>query len=134
MARRGGPRSGACSVLFSIFLTATAFAQAPGEVSGVVLADDASISWDAEPWAGFYNVCRGDIGALAAGPVARCHELAVPGTALGVPDEPEPGHASRAPVNRMMWRKALITTLIAGVFWGIAFWLIESDLLTLRGP
>ncbi len=51
-----------------------------------------------------------------------------------VPDEPEPGHASSAPENPMMWRKALITTLIAAVFWGIAFWLIESDLLTLRGP
>ena len=51
-----------------------------------------------------------------------------------VPDEPEPGHATSAPVNPMMWRKALITTVIAAVFWGIAFWLIESDLLTLRGP
>ncbi len=51
-----------------------------------------------------------------------------------VPDEPGPGHASSAPVNPMMWRKALITTVIAAVFWGIAFWLIESDMLTLRGP
>jgi predicted secreted protein len=49
-----------------------------------------------------------------------------------VPDNPEPGHATSAPQNPMMWRKALITTLIAAVLWGLAFWLIESDLLTLR--
>ena len=50
-----------------------------------------------------------------------------------VPDDPEPGHATSAPIKPMMWRKALITTLIAGVFWGIAYWLIESEWLTLRG-
>ena len=49
-----------------------------------------------------------------------------------VPENPEPGHATSAPQNPMMWRKALITTLIAAVLWGLAFWLIESDLLTLR--
>jgi predicted secreted protein len=51
-----------------------------------------------------------------------------------VPDNPEPGHATSAPQNPMMWRKALITTLIAGVLWGVAYWLIESEWLTLRGP
>ncbi len=51
-----------------------------------------------------------------------------------VPDEHEPGHATSAPAKPMMWRKALITTLIAAVFWGIAYWLIESELLTLREP
>ena len=51
-----------------------------------------------------------------------------------VPDEHEPGHATSAPAKPMMWRKALITTLIAAVFWGITYWLIESDLLTLREP
>ncbi len=51
-----------------------------------------------------------------------------------VPDEHEPGHATSAPAKPMMWRKALITTLIAIVFWGIAYWLIESELLTLREP
>ncbi len=51
-----------------------------------------------------------------------------------VPDEHEPGHATSAPAKPMMWRKVLITTLIASVFWGIAYWLIESELLTLREP
>jgi predicted secreted protein len=51
-----------------------------------------------------------------------------------VPDNPEPGHATSAPQNPMMWRKALVTTLIAAVLWGVAYWLIESDLLTLRAP
>ena len=49
-----------------------------------------------------------------------------------VPDNPEPGHATSAPQNPMMWRKALITTLIATVLWGVAYWLIESEWLTLR--
>ena len=51
-----------------------------------------------------------------------------------VPENPEPGHATSAPQNPMMWRKALITTLIAAVLWGIAYWLIESEWLTLRPP
>jgi len=51
-----------------------------------------------------------------------------------VPKIPEPGHATSAPQNPMMWRKALITTLIAAVLWGIAYWLIESEWLTLRPP
>ena len=51
-----------------------------------------------------------------------------------VPDEHEPGHATSAPAKPMMWRKTLITTLIAAVFWGITYWLIENDLLTLREP
>ncbi len=51
-----------------------------------------------------------------------------------VPDNPEPGHATSAPQNPMMWRKVLITTLISAVLWGVAYWLIESDWLTLRGP
>jgi predicted secreted protein len=51
-----------------------------------------------------------------------------------VPEIPEPGHATSAPQNPMMWRKALITTLISAVLWGIAYWLIESEWLSLRPP
>ena len=51
-----------------------------------------------------------------------------------VPENPEPGHATSAPQNPMMWRKALITTLISAVLWGIAYWLIESEWLSLRPP
>jgi len=51
-----------------------------------------------------------------------------------VPENPESGHATSAPQNPMMWRKVLITSLISAVLWGLAFWLIESDWLTLRPP
>jgi predicted secreted protein len=49
-------------------------------------------------------------------------------------EEPEPGHDAGAPANPMLWRKALITTVIAAVVWGIAYYLIDSELLSLRGP
>jgi predicted secreted protein len=53
-----------------------------------------------------------------------------------VPDEHEPGHATSAPERPMLWRKALITTVIAAVLWVAVFFLIESDLIPLRvvGP
>ncbi len=49
-----------------------------------------------------------------------------------VPDETEPGHASSAPDKPMLWRKALITTVIATLLWGVAYYLIESDLISFR--
>jgi predicted secreted protein len=49
-------------------------------------------------------------------------------------EEPKPGHDAGAPANPMLWRKALITTVIAAVVWGIAYYLIDSELLSLRGP
>ncbi len=51
-----------------------------------------------------------------------------------VPDEHEPGHATSAPSNPMLLRKALITTAISAVLWGVAYYLIESDLISFRGP
>lgn len=48
------------------------------------------------------------------------------------PDNPEQGHATSAPVKPMLWRKVIVTTLITCVLWGLAFWLIESDLISLR--
>ncbi len=48
------------------------------------------------------------------------------------PENPETGHATSAPVKPMLWRKVLVTTLITGVLWGIAYWLITSDLISLR--
>ncbi len=53
---------------------------------------------------------------------------------LRVPDEAEPGHASSAPEKPMLWRKAAITTAIATVLWGVAYYLIESDLISFRAP
>ncbi len=51
-----------------------------------------------------------------------------------VPDEHEPGHATSAPSNPMLLRKALITTAISAVLWSVAYYLIESDLISFRGP
>ena len=51
---------------------------------------------------------------------------------IRVPDEHEPGHATSAPSNPRLLRKALITTAIAAVLWGIAFYLIDSDLISFR--
>lgn len=49
-----------------------------------------------------------------------------------VPDQAEPGHAPSAPSNPMLWRKALITTIISAVVWVGAYYLIESDMLSFR--
>ncbi len=49
------------------------------------------------------------------------------------PDEPEPGHATSAPLRPRLGLKAAVTTGIAVVLWGIAFWVIESDLVSFRG-
>ena len=51
---------------------------------------------------------------------------------IRVPDDHEPGHATSAPSNPMLLRKVLITTAIATVFWLIAYYLIESDLISFR--
>lgn len=51
-----------------------------------------------------------------------------------VPDEHEPGHATSAPEKPLLGRKFLITTAIATVLWVIAYTVIESGLLSFRGP
>jgi predicted secreted protein len=51
-----------------------------------------------------------------------------------VPDEHEPGHASSAPERPMLWRKALITTVIAAVIWLGVYFVVDSELISLRGP
>ena len=47
---------------------------------------------------------------------------------------PEEGHAASAPVAPKLWRKALITTLITALLWGIVFVIVEFDLVTFRAP
>ena len=49
-----------------------------------------------------------------------------------VPDEQETGHATSAPSRPQLGRKALITTAIAVAFWLVAYYLIESDLISFR--
>lgn len=46
-------------------------------------------------------------------------------------DEPEVGHATSAPRNPMLWRKALVTTLIAGVLWGVFYYVVSEGLISL---
>ncbi|RMD62944.1 MAG: DUF1467 family protein [Alphaproteobacteria bacterium] len=49
-----------------------------------------------------------------------------------VPDNPEPGHATSAPERPMLWRKALVTSVIAGILWLIVYWIVTSDLISVR--
>ena len=47
------------------------------------------------------------------------------------PDAIEPGHATSAPAKPMLWRKAVITTLIAGILYAIVYWMIVSEVISL---
>jgi predicted secreted protein len=49
-----------------------------------------------------------------------------------VPDEHTPGHATSAPARPMILRKFLVTTVIAGVLWAVAYYVIQSDLVSFR--
>lgn len=51
---------------------------------------------------------------------------------IRIPDEVEKGHATSAPAKPKMWQKMLVTTGIALVLWGIAFWLASTDLISFR--
>lgn len=48
------------------------------------------------------------------------------------PDQPGPGHAPSAPVKPRLWLKTGVTTLITLALWGVAYWLIEGDLISFR--
>ena len=47
------------------------------------------------------------------------------------PDAIETGHATSAPAKPMLWRKAIITTVIAGILFAIVYWVIMSDIISL---
>jgi predicted secreted protein len=47
-------------------------------------------------------------------------------------EEVQPGNDAGAPVKPMLGTKMAITTLIAGALWGVAYWLIASDLISFR--
>ena len=55
------------------------------------------------------------------------------GVRLPDQSEVEEGHATSAPVRPRLWLKAGITTLIAAVLWGCAYWLITSNVLSFYG-
>ena len=48
------------------------------------------------------------------------------------PDSVEIGHATSAPEKPMIWRKAIIATIIASILFVILFWVIDSGLLSLE--
>ena len=47
------------------------------------------------------------------------------------PNVVETGHATSAPAKPMLWRKAAVTTMIAGVLFAILYWVIVSEIVTL---
>lgn len=49
-------------------------------------------------------------------------------------DEPEPGHATSAPVNPRIGLKILITTGIAAVVWLVIYWMVSINIMSIRPP
>ena len=47
------------------------------------------------------------------------------------PDAIETGHATSAPAKPMLWRKAMITTVIAGILFMILYCVIMSEIISL---
>ena len=47
-------------------------------------------------------------------------------------EEPEPGHAVEAPANPRILFKFAVTTAIATALFAMAWWLIQSDLISFR--
>ena len=46
--------------------------------------------------------------------------------------EVEQGHAPSAPVRPRLLLKAGVTTAVSIVLWGIAYWVIEADVISFR--
>lgn len=52
-----------------------------------------------------------------------------------VADEPEPGHATSAPVKPRLWVKAAATTVVAALVWLVYYWIYQSGWIEFRpGP
>ena len=47
------------------------------------------------------------------------------------PDSVETGHATSAPAKPMLWWKAGMTTVIAGILFAIVYWIIVSEIISL---
>lgn len=43
-----------------------------------------------------------------------------------------PGAEHGAPVNPLIWKRVLWTTVIAAVIWILVFWIIQSNLISFR--
>lgn len=49
-------------------------------------------------------------------------------------EEPEPGHATSAPLNPRLGLKILVTTVIAGLIWLAVDYVIVNNLVDFRQP
>ena len=49
-------------------------------------------------------------------------------------DEPEPGHATSAPIHPRLGLKVLVTTVLAGLIWLAVDYVIAHDLIDFRQP
>lgn len=49
------------------------------------------------------------------------------------PENVEPGHAEGAPDRPRLWLKAGITSVVALAIWGIVYYVIDNDLIPVRG-
>lgn len=47
-------------------------------------------------------------------------------------EEPEPGHATSAPVNPRIGLKVLVTTLVAGLIWLAVDYVVANDIIDFR--
>ena len=47
------------------------------------------------------------------------------------PDRVEIGHATSAPARPMLFRKAAITSIVAGILFLIVYWIIDSSFISL---
>jgi len=47
-------------------------------------------------------------------------------------ENPAPGHDPGAPAKPLLWRKVAATSLISGLLWLIAYWLITSSWISFR--
>lgn len=50
-----------------------------------------------------------------------------------VGESAQPGHEAGAPVRPRLWIKAAAATVIAAALWGVAYWIIEAELISFRG-
>ncbi|MFO0997158.1 MAG: DUF1467 family protein [Alphaproteobacteria bacterium] len=49
-----------------------------------------------------------------------------------IPERPDTGHASSAPARPRILLKFAITTAIATALWLVAYWIVDSGLLSFR--
>jgi len=47
-------------------------------------------------------------------------------------ENPEAGHDPGAPAKPYLWRKVAATTLLSGLLWLVAYWLITADWISFR--